>query len=57
VLFVALLAVTAFGAVPQHRALSRSFDAAAHDRLLRWDGVRVAIAIAQTAVAVSVALG
>jgi len=51
-LFGGLLAVTAFGAVPQHATLSGGFDEAAHRRLLRWDTARVALALAQLALAV-----
>jgi hypothetical protein len=51
-LFGGILAVTAFGAVPQHGILSRGYDAAAHRRLLRWDTVRVALGLAQLALAV-----
>ena len=46
VLYAALLAVTAFGAVPQHRRLGDGFDAGAHRRLLRWDAVRLGLALA-----------
>ncbi len=45
---ITILAVTAFGAVPQHRRLQRGWDAGAHRRLLRWDLVR---ALAGTAAA------
>ncbi len=48
-LYAGLLAVTAFGAVPQHEVLSRGFDPRAHARLLRWDAVRVLLALAQLA--------
>lgn len=51
-LFGGVLAATAFGAVPQHTTLSRGFDPAAHRRLLRWDTVRVALALAQLALGV-----
>jgi hypothetical protein len=54
-LLVALVAVTAFGAVPLHGRLSAGFDAAVHARLLRWDTLRLAIATADLAVAVSLA--
>ncbi len=50
-LFGLLLAVTGLGAVPQHATLSGGFDAAAHGLLLRWDAVRVLIALAQLGVA------
>jgi hypothetical protein len=56
VLLGALLGVTAFGAVPQHGRLSRTFDAVAHRRLLRWDALRVLIALAQVALGVTLAL-
>ncbi|HYY11915.1 MAG TPA: hypothetical protein VE781_13325 [Kineosporiaceae bacterium] len=47
VLFGAILAVTAFGAVPAHGVLSRGFDAGTHRRLLRWDTLRVVLALGQ----------
>jgi hypothetical protein len=47
-----VLGATAFGAVPQHAALSRGFDAAAYRRLLRWDSARVVLALAQLALGV-----
>lgn len=50
-LLAALLGVTAFGAVPQHSRLGAGFDAAAYRRLLRWDGVRLAVAVAALAAA------
>ena len=46
-----VLATTAFGAVPQHRALGRRWDPAAHRRLVRWDDVRVAAATLQVGLA------
>ncbi len=46
-LLAALLAVTAVGAVPQHRMLSRAFEPAAHGRLLVVDGVRLLLAVLQ----------
>jgi hypothetical protein len=52
VLFGGILAVTAGGAVPAHGVLSRGFDEAAHRRLLRWDSVRVVLALAQVAAGV-----
>jgi hypothetical protein len=52
VLLAALLGVTAFGAVPEHGRLSRAFDPLAHRRLLRWDALRVVIALAQVALGV-----
>jgi hypothetical protein len=52
VLFGGMLGATAFGAVPQHTTLSRGFDEAAHHRLLRWDTVRVVLALAQLALGV-----
>ena len=51
-LFAGVLAVTAFGAVPQHAVLSQGFDARAYRRLLRWDTVRVVLALAQVALGV-----
>ncbi len=48
-LFAGLLLATAVGAVPQHGALSRGFDPAAHRRLLAWDTVRVGLALGQLA--------
>ena len=53
-LFAAVLAVTAFGAVPQHATLSERFDGPAYRRLLRWDSVRVLLALAQVALGVLV---
>lgn len=47
VLLAALLATTAFGAVPQHGRLAHRFDGAAHAALLRWDSARVLVALAQ----------
>ena len=44
----AVLGVTASGAVPLHRRLDVGWDAEAHRRLLRVDGVRVAAATAGT---------
>lgn len=46
-LFGALLAVTGLGAVPEHGRLARGFEPAAYRRLLRWDGLRVVLALAQ----------
>lgn len=43
--FVGILALTAWGAVPQHRRLSVAFEAAAHRRLLAVDSGRVALAL------------
>ncbi len=54
VLFAGLLGVTAFGAVPQHATLSQGFDVRAYRRLLRWDTVRVVLALAQVALGVLV---
>jgi hypothetical protein len=53
VLLAVLLGVTAFGAVPEHRRLGAGFDAAAHRRLLRWDAVRLVLAVAALVPAVS----
>jgi hypothetical protein len=50
--FAGILAVTAFGAVPQHARLGAGFDHAAHRRLLRWDTVRLLLALAGLGVAV-----
>ncbi len=55
-LLALLLAVTGFGAVPEHARLSQVFDGAAHRRLLRWDGVRVAIALGQVLLGAALAL-
>lgn len=52
-----VLSVTAVGAVPCHRALSRGFDEPAVAALLRWDAVRVAAATAQALLAVVLARG
>lgn len=46
-----VLGVTALLAVPLHRRLDRGWDPAAHRRLLRVDGVRVAAATLGTAAA------
>lgn len=43
-----VLALTALLAVPLHRRLDRGWDAAAHRRLLRVDGLRVAAATGGT---------
>jgi hypothetical protein len=51
-LFAGVLAVTGFGAVPQHATLSQGFDARAYRRLLRWDTVRVVLALAQVVLGV-----
>ena len=53
VLLAVLLGVTAFGAVPQHQRLGEGFDAAAHARLMRWDAVRLAVAVAALGPAVA----
>ena len=50
-----VLGATAGGAVPQHRVLAARWDAAAHRRLLAWDGVRVAAASTQVVCAVLLA--
>lgn len=52
VLFAVILSVTAWGAVPQHRRLSRGWSSDAHRRLLRADTLRVAAATANAALAV-----
>ncbi len=54
--FAVVLAVTAFGAVPQHRRLSAGFDPAAHRRLVLWDGVRLAAALGHAGCALALAL-
>ena len=56
VLLGSLLAVTGFGAVPLHGRLSLAFDPPAHRRLLRWDALRVLIALAQVALGVTAVL-
>lgn len=53
VLFGLLLLVTALGAVPAHAVLDRGFDPAAHRRLLRWDTVRVVLALAQLGIGIA----
>jgi hypothetical protein len=52
-----VLGATAFGAVPQHRVLSRRWDRDAHRTLLAWDSVRVVAASAQVAAAALLAGG
>ena len=52
-LFAALLLVTALVAVPLHRRLDDGWDAAAHRRLLRVDGLRAALATIGAAVALA----
>jgi hypothetical protein len=54
-LLALLLAVTGFGAVPEHARLSQAFDGSAHRRLLRWDGVRVVLALGQVALGAALA--
>ena len=51
-LFAGVLAVTAFGAVPQHATLSHGFDPRAYRQLLRWDTVRVVLALVQVGLGV-----
>ena len=51
-----LLAVTAVGAVPQHRRLTDGFDRRTHRRLLHVDTARVLTAAAGTVVAVLLVL-
>lgn len=51
-----ILGVTAFLAVPLHRALSNGFDAGLHRRLLRVDTARLLTAVAATALGVTFAL-
>ena len=52
----AILAVTALGAVPQHRRLQQGWDAAAHRRLLGWDLVRALAGTAALALGAALAL-
>lgn len=56
VLLVVVLGATWLLAVPQHRALSDGFDAAAHRRLLRADTVRLVVAVLDMALAVFILL-
>jgi hypothetical protein len=49
----ALLLVTALVAVPLHRRLDAGWDAVAHRRLLRADGLRVGLATAHAIVALT----
>ncbi|MEJ5945853.1 hypothetical protein WDZ17_11170 [Pseudokineococcus basanitobsidens] len=51
-----VLVVTGLGAVPEHRALGRGWDPAAHRRLLRWDDVRVVASSLQVVLAVVLVL-
>ncbi len=51
--FAGILALTAFGAVPEHRRLSSGFDRAAHRRLLGIDSFRLGLALAAVAAAVA----
>jgi len=57
VLLGVLLVVTALLAVPLHGRLSRSWDAAAHRRLLRVDEVRVLVASVSAVLALVLAAG
>jgi hypothetical protein len=50
-LLVAILATTAFLAVPLHRRLSEGFDPAAHQRLLAVDTLRVIAALGEVVAA------
>ena len=52
----AILLVTAFAAVPAHRRLTGSFDAAVHARLLLIDSIRLALSLAAGAAAVGYGL-
>ncbi|MGN6608219.1 MAG: DUF1772 domain-containing protein [Jatrophihabitans sp.] len=52
-----ILLLTAFGAVPQHRALSSGFDAAVHRRLLLVDSLRLGLALGAVGAAVWFAAG
>ncbi len=52
-----VLAATALGAVPAHRALERGYRPEAAARLLRWDTVRVVAATVQAVAAVALAAG
>jgi len=56
VLFALVLVVTWVGAVPQHAVLSEGFDAAAHARLMRWDALRLALAVGQVVTGVLLAV-
>lgn len=56
VLLGSLLGATGFGAVPLHNRLSMAFDPVAHRRLLRWDSLRVLIALAQVVLGVTAVL-
>ena len=51
-LVLAVLGVTAFLAVPQHRILDAGWNAPAHRRLLRVDTARLVLALASVVVAV-----
>lgn len=55
-LLAVLFAVTWLRAVPQHRRLTRAWDARAYAALLRWDAVRTVVATAQAALAAGLAL-
>nr|WP_221203315.1 DUF1772 domain-containing protein [Modestobacter versicolor] len=52
-----VLAVTAWGAVPQHRRLGAGFDPAAYAALLRVDTVRLVAAAANVAASAWAVLG
>ena len=49
----AILGITAFLAVPLHRALSDGFDAGLHRRLLRVDASRLVVAAVATALGIA----
>ena len=57
VLVVAVLALTAFAAVPQHRVLSDGWDASAARRLQRVDLARAVVATAAVALGLVMVLG
>jgi ketopantoate hydroxymethyltransferase len=50
--FATVLALTALGAMPQHRRLSTGFDPEAHRRLLAVDSVRLVLAVVEVGLAV-----
>lgn len=54
VLLMVILGMTALLAVPLHRRLGAGFEAASHRRLLAVDSVRLAAALADVALAVSI---
>ena len=56
-LLALLLGVTAFGASPLHTRLAERFDPQVHRRLLRWDTLRLALALGQVALGLVLVLG